>query len=428
MRQLINFIFLRQNFIFLHSPSIPRLFCKIKFFLELFVSKLPRLLVRNNVCACSFRDALVVRLYGIGVSSILSLIIILNISLVFSAGIQFKGSIFSDIGLIQSIVTDENDDLDFAGVTSFSLAVKRKFNFGKFESAFDVIIPYGGSVEEYYFTNISDIKLHSSSGNIELFSIDEAPVLFDLRKFYFSVYFPLADLTVGRQIINFGKGVFFSPADVFSTVELSDINFRRRGSDIVDLQIPISSLSGIDIISEFPYSGKSHCMAIKYFNTINDIDISLLGIYKNAQEDPSFRDELLSGVAFKGDIEVGLYGEVVLHYLPGQKRSYFEGMTGVDYSVESKWFFNLEYLYKQSDWNYSYWGEHDLFGSVVYSVNDLTRISSSIVYDIRNELALGSVQYFYSMLQNVNTIFYIQGIDSSSGSYLKYSARVEWMF
>ncbi|MBN2788641.1 MAG: hypothetical protein JXR69_00465 [Candidatus Delongbacteria bacterium] len=371
---------------------------------------------------------MVVRLYGLGVSSILSLIMIFNISSIFSAGIQFKVSVFSDLGLIQSIVTDNNDEFDFAGVSSFSLTTKRKFNFGKFESAFDVIVPYGGSVEEYFFTNISDIKLSTSSGNVELFSIDEVPVLFDLRKFYFSVYFPLADLTVGRQIINFGKGVFFSPADVFSTVELSDINFRRRGSDIVDLQIPISSLSGIDIISEFPYSDKIHSTAIKYFNTINNIDISLLGIYKNAQEDPSFSDELLSGVAFKGDIEVGLYGEVVLHYLSGQKRSYFEGMIGTDYSIENKWFFNLEYLYKQSDWEYSYWGEHDIFGSVSYSVNDLTRISTSLVYDIKNEMTLGSIQYFYNMLQNMNTILYIQGIDSSEGSYLKYSARVEWLF
>ena len=138
--------------------------------------------------------------------------------------------------------------------------------------------------------------------------------------------------------------------------------------------------------------------------------------------------EILIGFTFKGDVEVGLYGEAVLHTLTDSKSTCFEGMIGTDYSVENTWFFNLEYLYKQNDWNYSNWGEHNLFGSISYSIDDLTRISTSLVYDIQNETALGSIQYFYNILQNMNTILYIQEIDSSAGSYIKYSARVEMLF
>ena len=374
------------------------------------------------------RDVLVVRLYGNYALLAVFLIVTLQIP-VFSAGFKFKGSVTSDLSLIQSVITDEKDDLDLAGVSSFSLNVKNKFSrYGKFVSSFDVIVPYGGSIQEYSYTNISDINLDSLLNNVEMFSFGEVPVLVDLRKFYISVYFPFADLTIGRQIINFGKGVFFSPSDVFSTVEISDINFRRRGSDIVNFQIPISDLSGIDLISEIPYSDDSYSTALKYFNTVKYFDISLLTIYKNAGEDSLKSSEILAGLTFKGDVEIGLYGEAIVHTLTDTKEAYFEGMIGADYSVDNKWFFNLEYLYKQNDWIYSNWGEHNIFGSVSYSIDDLMNISTSLVYDISNEITLGSIQYFYNILQNVNTIIYIQGIDSSAGSYLKYSARVEVKF
>jgi hypothetical protein len=233
---------------------------------------------------------------------------------------------------------------------------------------------------------------------------------------------------MGRQIINFGKGFVFSPIDVFSTVELQDINFRMSGTDIVTIRLPFSDLSGFDFITELPFLQDDYSVAAKFFTTLFDFDFSLVGIYKNAGSENSNENETVAGLTFKGDAGIGLYGEAVTHYLSESREAYFEGMLGADYSIKDKWYFAAEYLYKQYDWAYSFWGEHNLFGSVRYSINDITNVSANVIYDIQHESTLGIFQWYYNILQNVNTILYVQGTDSPVGQFMMYALRAEVKF
>ncbi len=346
------------------------------------------------------------------------------------SGIRFRGSMYSDLGIIQTVHSHTKDDVHFAGMSILSLNFKNtNRKYGKVEGLFDIMIPYGKMIERY-------IPAQSDTTNnwesllefYQLFSFEKAPILLNLRKFYLSIFLPFADVTIGRQIINLGKGLLFSPIDVFSTIEILDINFRRNGADIVAVGIPFSNLTGIDFITELPFLQNDYSLATKFYTTLFDFDFSIVGIFKKKKAVNNKKDEIVLGICFKGDAEIGIYSEMVTHYLYKSKKNYFEGMIGADYSIKGKWYFIVEYLYKQYNWEQSVWGEHNLFSSLRYSINDITNVSTNIIYDFQQNSVVGIVQWYYNILQNVNTIAYIQGSDNSFSTNLMYALRVEVKF
>ncbi len=346
------------------------------------------------------------------------------------SGIRFRGSMYTDLGLLHTLHSSSEDEAEFAGMSVLSLNLKNtNRTYGKVEGLFDVIIPYGIMIERY-IPDISDsIDADSSLLDLyKLFSFGNAPVLLDLRKLYLSMYLPFADITIGRQIINFGKGFVFSPIDVFSSVELYDINFKRRGTDIVNIRVPFSDLAGLDLTAELPFIDEHFATAAKLFATLFDFDFSLIGMYRYAGTNEELDNEAVVGLTFKGDVEIGLYGETVVHFIPDSDDFFFEGMLGADYSIKDKWYFMAEYLYKQYNWSNSIWGEHNLFGSIRYNINDIMNISGNVIYDFERESTLGILQWYYNILQNVNTVVYIQGTDNSFGQYLMYALRAEVKF
>ncbi len=354
----------------------------------------------------------------------------INVNAEKNSGIRFRGTMYTDLGLLHTIYTNKKDEADFAGMSVFSVNMKNtNRKFGKVEGLFDIIVPYGNMIERYIPDLPDSIDSDSSLLDLyELFSFGKTPFLFDLRKLYMSIYLPFADITLGRQIINFGKGFVFSPIDLFSSVELYDLNYRRRGTDIANIRIPFSDLSGLDFTTELPFVDDNFSTSAKLFATFFDFDFSLIGIYRNTGVDADFEDEVVTGFTFKGDMEIGIYGEAVIHILTDSGSAFFEGMLGADYSIKDRWYFMTEYLYKQYNWANSIWGEHNLFGSVRYNTNDLMNISGSVLYDFQHESTLGIVQWYYNILQNVNTIVYLQGTDNFSRQYIMYALRVEVSF
>ena len=334
---------------------------------------------------------------------------------------------YTDLGLLHTIHSSSKDEVDFAGMSVLSVNLKNtNRKFGKVEGLFDVIIPYGSMIERYIPDSIgSDSSLLDL---YKLFSFGKAPALLDIRKLYLSMYLPFVDITIGRQIINFGKGFVFSPIDVFSSVELFDINYGRRGTDIANIRIPFSDLAGLDITTELPFIDDNFSTALKLFATFFDFDFSLVGMYRNADTRADFEDEAIIGLTFKGDMEIGIYGEVVTHVLTDSKDVFFEGMLGADYSIKDKWYFVAEYLYKQYNWSNSIWGEHNLFGSIRYNINDIINVSGNVIYDFQHEATIGILQWYYNILQNVNTIIYIQGTDNAMDQFLMYALRAEVRF
>lgn len=345
------------------------------------------------------------------------------------ASMKVHGSMYTDLGLFHT----PPDKFEFQGLSNLSLNLKNtKRTKGKFEGLFEVFLPYGGSAKKFLNTYSDSSTNELSQFELyQLMSFGKSPVIFDLRKFYLSLFLPFADITMGRTIINFGKGLAFSPVDVFSYLEMNSLNLRRRGTDIVKIGIPFSALTGIDFISELPFLEENYSVAIKFFTTLFNFDFSLIGIFRGDADTlipDSKGNETVAGATFKGDLEVGIYGETVIHILSKSSDLFFEGMLGLDYSFGNNWYFLVEYLYKQANWYKSPWNEHTVFSQTRFIINELTNISVNVIYDFENASMRGTVQYYYNLFQNVNTIWYVQGIHNSKGNNITCALRAEIKF
>jgi hypothetical protein len=317
------------------------------------------------------------------------------------------GSMYGDLGLFHTHHGSAPDTVDFGGHNLLTLTVRgERRGQGKVEASVDVLMPFGITADAYtaMVADSSPAVLQSP------LQPDRAPVLIDLRTFYLSFYLPFADVQIGRQIVNFGKGMVFSPVDVFTEVELTDLALRRRGSDVAVLRMPLGALSGVDMVGELPSRDNSQTSAVRVFGNLFDFDLALVGIYKYRER---LDNELVVGAGFKGDAGVGLYGEVAGHVIGDIEEAFVEAMLGADYSIGNRWYFAAEYLYGGAEVGAgARWGSHNVYAVVRYGINDLMNVSASAIHSRFGEgrsSTIATLRYYYNILQNVDATVYVRG-------------------
>jgi len=184
----------------------------------------------------------------------------------------------------------------FGGSGLFNLNLRNvNREFAKVEPNLDLGTLYGRYADLYLQANPTSLELNG------------VPAYLNLRKLYMSMFLPFGDLSLGRQIVNFGKGTVFSPIDVFSRVDLLELTFRHQGSDVGQLAVPFSDLSGVEAIVEDPASSREHSSAIKLYANTFGWDLAAVALHRHVSE------ETLAAIVCKGDAFVGVYGEVVPH-------------------------------------------------------------------------------------------------------------------
>jgi len=340
--------------------------------------------------------------------------------------LKIWGSNFIDLNGYHYL-NNENDSLKIGAMNTFRLNFQNiNKRYAKIVGNFDLIIPFGYTADQ--FQDLIDASDSLSLPYYPLFVQGNTPVLLDIRKLYLSMYLPFADITLGRQIINYGKGVVFSPIDVFSTVDIANINFERHGSDVAVVKIPFSYLSGLDIVTELPRKDHEYSSEVRGYFAAFGFDVALNTIYKHRSQ------ELIAGLSFKGDAFFGMYGEIVEHLVNDFSDKYFEGMLGLDYSIDNTYIFTTEYYYKNSNIK-NEWGKHNLFFSFQYVINDLINVSAhTIGSDVggNDQMLMYMGQCNYNILQNVNLITYARYFshkkDVKNIPDLEYAVRVEVKF
>jgi hypothetical protein len=321
-----------------------------------------------------------------------------------TGGLKVWGGLRNDLIGIQTFGGELRNQFRYGGIGTLTLNVKNKNSTSvKVEGSGDLILPYGAQADMLKQMMPRALQLSGS----------ETPLLFDLRKLYAGFFLPFADLFIGRQIINYGEGVVFSPIDVFSTVNVLDLSLKRSGSDVVRLRVPLGDLAGVELTGGFTPSDSKGVGALKLYNTIKGINLSAVGIYKRAT------GELITGLSFKGDLVAGFYGELSEHFGTDGNHRYVAGMIGTDYSIHNEWFFNAEYLYTQKPVKNNLParqetqilstqppGEHNIFLSGRYAFNELSSVGLSTIADIKNRSGFLTAQYSRDILQNANLIVY----------------------
>lgn len=351
------------------------------------------------------------------------------------SGLIFSGLSRNDLVGLESF--DKNKpasaQTDFAGANLLTLNMHNaNASSAKIEGSVDFWLLTGAYADAYR-------RIDSTSGS--LFSQLSSVFIVDVRKLYASLFLPFADVSIGRQIISFGRGMVFSPIDVFSTVNILDLTFRRSGSDVARVRVPFNDLSGVDAIAKLTAKTKGAAAAIKGYTHLAGFDLTGIGMYRGAQH------EAITGITFKSDIVAGVYGELVEHWGQGGKRS-FIGMLGSDYSIEDTWLFTAEYLYSEKPETNDTVPQLSLLQTTIpllhhhygflmtrYKINDLMNVSASAIEDISGKSGVATLQYFYNVLQNANLVVYTQYYRASSEGMLPlshdqatYGLRVELAF
>jgi hypothetical protein len=318
-----------------------------------------------------------------------------------SGGLKVWGNFQNDLIATQTFDGDFKDQFNFTGNGILTLNARNKDNSSiKVEGSADIIMLYGAGA-----------NLIPQGQRSLLLSSTEGSVLFDLRKLYAGFF---GDALVGRQIINFGQGLVFSPIDVFSSVNVFELAFKRSGSDVARLRVPFSPTMGAEATVGLATAGKT-LAALKVYGNYCGVDVAAIGIYRGAA------DEAIAGLTFKGDLVAGVYGEVAGHVNTENRHRYVDAMLGADYSINAIWFFNVEYLYDASPDSSDISplaqvglggggisGGHSGYASVRYVFNEITSVGIAGVVDPEKRLGFATGQFSRDILQNATMIAYVR--------------------
>lgn len=354
------------------------------------------------------------------------------------AAFDFSGSYRNDMTMRQYAPQDGSPAWRWGNQNTLRLNFKEINPNLKVEGSFDLSLLVGENTENYLKT------LPTGQDPSTLWLGTRWVPLVDTRKLYMSLFFDQWTLTLGRQIINYGVGYIFSPIDCFSTVNLQDIGLSRKGSDIVRMQVPLGDLAGIEGVTTINANGVS-ASAVKIFGNLRGYDLSLTGIYKRPQE------ELLVGLSFKGDLELGIHGELVEHWNRQNDTQYFEGMAGADYSFnDNKVLLLVEYYYNGNPinpakltpadllaLNRTFLGPSYLFGQAQFVYDEIRSFNVNGIYNPMEKSWVGTFQFLYNIRQNTNLLLHaryyvgerdLNGFDSANSPKAEYGAGVEVKF
>jgi hypothetical protein len=324
-----------------------------------------------------------------------------------TGGMDFSGSLLSNASVLQTVV-ESPAGASPGGFSQLTLnAVNKDRQAAKVEGTGIVTLWYGA------YAGPAAAQAAGTGLFVTMPGPNGAVVTVELRKLYLAVFTPLVDISMGRQIINFGVGTLFSPIDAFTLPLLSDLNYVRTGSDVVRLDAQFGEASGLEAVSTVSGSFDTLSSALKLYTNVLDFDLAAVGLYRGS------RNEVLAGAYFKGDLELGVYGEAVEHFVYSPWQVSFEGMLGADYSIEKTWFFTLEYYYNGNPASPGSLGpidlssapalflnRHYLYFMVRWQLTDLMGVSASIIYDVPASVVLPTLQYTYNIVQNADLVLY----------------------
>ncbi len=155
---------------------------------------------------------------------------------------------------------------------------------------------------------------------------------------YLKIYFPLADLTLGRQRIAWGAGYLWNPTDVFNPFTLSFAVEEEQESEpeAVRLEIPLGVASGIDGYVVTGYEWTETKKGIRAKTNVGLYDLSVSYVDRGSG---SFQ----LGFDTTGELfELGVRAEIAM-ISPSDANRYFQSVWGWNYTFENGWGIDMEY-------------------------------------------------------------------------------------
>ena len=270
------------------------------------------------------------------------------------------------------------DGWTWASATTLSAGLGVKGDRTRAEASFDAAVLTGASATAALAT-----AAQSSSG-LYAAGTGENAASFRLRTLWAKFDIDWANLEVGRQVVNYGRGALWSPEDIFASLDLSGASPDRLGTDAIRLKIPLGALSGLDIVGAPATQPRDGRYATRISGEILGIDSGLLGAWDGANS----RVNVAADCKF--DLGPSFYAEALWSLDPSVAdpvaSSWARAVGGLDWSA-GDFIFAAEYYWngggatKITSIDPSFPAEQYLLGSVVWSYSDFGKLSLSAILD-----------------------------------------------
>lgn len=235
------------------------------------------------------------------------------------------------------------------------------------------------------------------------------------RTLYSKLDFDWAALTVGRQVVNYGRGALWSPADIFTELDLTGLSPVRRGLDALRFVVPFGQTEAIDLVAAPTFSPADGRYALRVQGLLAGVDGALVTARDGTGKGWVF------GADFKADLEIGFYGEATYELYDSGQTGTFKAAGGADYSF-GDFILAAEYYYNgggaSSDPLFP--GAHNLYGSIAWTPTQLIRASGTGIWDIGNGAGTVTLLITVSASQNATVGAYVQGSNGRAGYGLGY--------
>jgi opacity protein-like surface antigen len=204
--------------------------------------------------------------------------------------------------------------------------------------------------------------------------------------------------TAGRQVVNWGNAMLWSPADLFAQTSIVGLAPERAGTDAVRLAMPIGALGGIEAVAVPTarlaggrYGGRLYGYAL-------DSDCGLEAAWDGAAGATTIAANI------KTNLVVGLWAEAAVT-IPdySAESSSFRTTIGADWSFGSNLVIAAEYRYDQRpDANGGFAGTHCLYATATQKAGDFAVLALSLIADIGNAIVAPTVSAVLDIAQDAS--------------------------
>jgi len=232
-----------------------------------------------------------------------------------------------------------------------------------------------------------------------LFNGENAPAVFSntladnydikLMRAFIRYFSTIGDFTLGKTYVSFGIGGLFNPFDFNKSLNVSDTSYDKEGNiafeyifyggDVFEGKI-YGSLNNLDIESIKDYTPK-YSAGLSLMGTVGTFDLGFIANRLGSNRN-------ITGVYFKGDVEVGLQASYAFHFNDSfnEEFAYFNELSaGIDYSfLDSHLITKLMFYFNQSGEtdpanykisnDYFFNAKYYLYGNITYMIDEFLSI------------------------------------------------------
>ncbi|MDZ7344408.1 MAG: hypothetical protein ONA90_07820 [candidate division KSB1 bacterium] len=282
--------------------------------------------------------------------------------------------------------------------------------------------------EQIIFIGINPTRYRAIDFNSRLYpavgdSIGSFGIFHNLDRAVVTLKTSPVDILIGRQVVAWGSARVLNPTDVIAPFTFEELDKEERfGVDAVRLRMPLGALTEIDagyiFGKDFRFEESAFFVRHKFYTAKTDIALLLLG----------FRNHLLVGFDLARALGgAGLWFEaaqvltqVFNEHPTGEKKHYFRGTAGFDYSFSGKTYGFIEYHYNGAGANQPqhYWanlstpayldgavylfGKHYVVPGLVYQLSPLVTFSSQALWNLSDWSLNWALRVEYNLAQNIH--------------------------